>query len=305
MRRERRRWLVALVVAFVLGWLLAWFAMQATARGCARSPADDGAQQAGRGNVGTHGAPDKGSGVKLNAGIDGDSRRRPPGGTTTADGGGAAGGKGGPGDGDLGRGTPWQAKGDAPDANGSSNSPGEADAGDSAGSGSLGNGRSENATPLSMGEPQGQGPQPGTGPPPSAGGTPVDDQAAPADPGTASAGNALPDSRGARDLRYDKSELPRYPNAVTQTASVTPALNGPKPADPNLSVSAIITRDDLPTVAAWYHEHLPGWTEQSLGQMAMFWPPDRKTDPRTVWLVVDSKSGQTEALLWKPRVKDQ
>ena len=74
-------------------------------------------------------------------------------------------------------------------------------------------------------------------------------------------------------------------------------------ADPNLSVSTILTTDDLPKVAAWYHDHLPGWSEQNLGQMAMFWPPDRKADPRTLWLVVDPKTGQTGAILWKPSKK--
>jgi hypothetical protein len=65
-----------------------------------------------------------------------------------------------------------------------------------------------------------------------------------------------------------------------------------------------MTKDDLPTVAAWYHDHLPSdWSEQNLGQMAMFWPPDRKADPRTVWLVVDPKTGQTGAILWKAKSK--
>jgi hypothetical protein len=106
----------------------------------------------------------------------------------------------------------------------------------------------------------------------------------------------------AKDLRYDRSELPRYPNAVTQSASGTPLRGGGRPPDPNLSVSTIMTTDDLPTVAAWYHDHLPAdWTEQNLGQMVMFWPPDRKADPRTVWLVVDPKTGQTGAVLWKPK----
>src|SRR5579862_5003295 len=90
-RRERRRWLAALVVAFVLGWLLAWFPMHVGPRACAGSHDSDGAQQAAKGNAGAPSAPDKGSGVKVGAPGGGDSSRRPSNGTTTADGGGGGG----------------------------------------------------------------------------------------------------------------------------------------------------------------------------------------------------------------------
>jgi hypothetical protein len=33
----------------------------------------------------------------------------------------------------------------------------------------------------------------------------------------------------------------------------------------------------------------------------MFWPPDRKADPRSVWILVDPKTNQTGAILWKPK----
>jgi hypothetical protein len=303
-RRVRRRWIIALVVAFALGFLLAWYLLHRNAPpNCAQSLADNGAPQAAKGNSGSHGAPGKGSAVKLGAPGDGDSSRRPSNGTTTADGGGGAAGKGGPGDGDLGHGTPWRAKGDAPDANGSSNSAGTADTGDPDASGDLrgsGGGDAKIAPPQEL---HGALPQLGTGsPPPLGSGTAAEGEAAPT-PAPGSTGTPVPDPLVAKDLRYDKSELPRYPNAVTQSASATPLLNGPKPADPNLSVSTILTTDDLPKVAAWYHDHLPGWSEQNLGQMAMFWPPDRKADPRTLWLVVDPKTGQTGAILWKPSKK--
>ncbi|HTL91266.1 MAG TPA: hypothetical protein VL176_02900 [Steroidobacteraceae bacterium] len=301
-RRERRRWIAAFIMAFALGFLLAWYLLQQSLLpGCAGSLADNGAQHAARGNSGTHGAPDKGSGVKLGAPGDGNSSPRHSSGTTTADGGGGAAGKGGPGDGDLGHGTPWRAKGDASDANGSSNSAGTADSGGPDASGDAPGGGGGDAKIAPPQELHGELPQRGTDPPPPSGdGTAGGAGAAPASaPG--SAGTPAPDGLVAKDLRYDKSELPRYPNAVTQSASATPLLNGPKPTDPNLSVSTILTRDDLPKVAAWYHDHLPGWSEQNLGQMAMFWPPDRKADPRTVWLVVDPKTGQTGAILWKPK----
>ena len=48
------------------------------------------------------------------------------------------------------------------------------------------------------------------------------------------------------------------------------------------------------------HDHLPAnWSQVNLGQLTMFWPPDRKADTRTVWVIVDPKTSQTAALLWK------
>jgi len=91
-RRERRRWIVALIIAFALGFVLGWYLLHRNPANCTRSLADNGAQQAAKGNSGTHGAPDKGRGVKLGAPGDGDSSTRPSSGTTTADGGGGAAG---------------------------------------------------------------------------------------------------------------------------------------------------------------------------------------------------------------------
>lgn len=302
-RRERRRWMMALIIAFALGFLLAWYLLHRNPPSCTRSLVDNGAQQAAGGNSGRHGAPDKGSAVKFGAPGDGDGSRRASHGPATAGGGGAAAGKGGPGDGAFGHGTPWRAKGDDPDASGSSKSAGSADDGGPDASGNMRGTGGGDVKPSPPQELHWLPPQRGTDPPPPPGGKTAQEEAASPESVPGSAGTPVPEGLVAHDLRYDKSELPRYPTAVTQSASATPLLNGPKPADPNLSVSTIMTSDDLPKVAAWYHDHLPGWSEQNLGQMAMFWPPDRKADPRTVWLVVDPKTGQTGAILWKPKKK--
>ncbi|HET9389497.1 MAG TPA: hypothetical protein VFO44_07605 [Steroidobacteraceae bacterium] len=298
--RERRRWIVAVIIAFVLGFLLAWRLPQTMMRNCRISEPDDGKKQQMHGSSGMHGAPDKGAPVKLGAPDDGDSNRKPGGGDATAGGGGGGGGKGRAGDGGGGPGTPWKADGD-----GENHGSGNSHADESSGGGPDGDkdfkgGGDGDVKPSPPAEKYVANAQQGTGPPAALGGGTAEGAAEPPKPVAASAGTPGPDALVAKDLRYDKSELPHYPNA-TQSASGAPALNGPKPSDPNISIATIMTKDDLPTVAAWYHQQLPDWSEQNLGQMVTFWPPDRKADPRTVWLVIDPKTGQTGAILWKAK----
>jgi hypothetical protein len=296
--------MAALLIAFGIGFLLAWYLSQKNLPRCGTSVRNDGgAPQTQVDNAAGHGSPVKGSGEKLGGPGEGDSSRKPGSGTTTADGGGAAAGAGTGGDGQLRHGSPWQARGEDADANGSAKKA-QADAqNDGAAAGDLPDGSAANAKTTPSQQMTGAASPDGNGPPHPGGGMAEGDSPAvgPAQVGaTASSADAVT----ANDLRYDRSELPRYSNAVTQTGSGAPAAIGPRPADPNVSVSTIMTKDDLPTVAAWYHEHLPhDWSEQNLGRMAMFWPPDRKADPRTVWLIVDPKTGQTGAILWKARSK--
>jgi hypothetical protein len=40
---------------------------------------------------------------------------------------------------------------------------------------------------------------------------------------------------------------------------------------------------------------------RSASRVTMIWPPDRKADPRSVWILVDPKTNQTGAILWKPK----
>jgi hypothetical protein len=68
---------------------------------------------------------------------------------------------------------------------------------------------------------------------------------------------------GARDFSYDRSELPRYPNADKVVSAMTVPAGGAV-SDSNSTVATILSHDDPDTVIAWYRTHLPsGWTEQA------------------------------------------
>ena len=66
-------------------------------------------------------------------------------------------------------------------------------------------------------------------------------------------------------------------------------------------MSEILTTDGPQTVSAFgiTITSPANWNEVNVGQLIMFWPPDRKADTRTVWVIVDPKTSQTAALLWK------
>ncbi len=302
-RRERRRWIVALIIAFVLGFLLAWYQLHQQPPGCTkRAATQEGGQQASHGSSGSRGAPDKGSPVHLGAPDSGTSDRKGSSSTSPAEGGGGGGGKGAGGDGDLGGGHKWQAHGDDETFSGKSGSSADkaADGSDATGDAPDGSGKDDKLAPPAHGKPPEQ--QMGTGLVPQGPGGEGTTGVAP--PPLDLPNVTKPGSDGVRalDFRYDSSGLPRYANAVTKVGSGTGLLPGTKTADPNASVSEILTTDPPQTVAAWYHERLPAnWSEVNVGQLIMFWPPDRKADPRTVWIIVDPKTSQTAAVLWKTK----
>lgn len=303
-KKERRNWIVALFVAFVLGFLLAWYLLRQHAHqsGCpARS--DNGPPVSMSGSGTGHGAPGAGSPVKLGSPDSGTADRTGNSRTTTAEGGGGAQGAGKGGDGALEGGDPWQAHGSDQKFDGKSDARGNAPAGGEDADGDLtgmasGEGKK---LPPSQQTPVARPEGPGTLYQENGGKLDTGSPGAAAHPGESV---ATADTVVAKDLRYDTSELPRYPNAVTSLASGTALPKGAPTPDPNLSVSAIVTTDDPQTVAAWYHTQLPSdWTEMNLGALTVFWPPDRKADPRTVWIVLDDKTKKTAALLWKSKEK--
>jgi hypothetical protein len=73
--------------------------------------------------------------------------------------------------------------------------------------------------------------------------------------------------RQAKDFRYDKTALPRYPLAVSSTGS-TFAYDHDSSGSYHSSC-AIVTSSTLQEVVDWYKAHLPpGWTTQSAGDLA-------------------------------------
>lgn len=302
-RKERRNWVIGLVVAFVLGFLLAWYLLRKQLPPCTKpATTPEAGQQASQGSSGNHGAPDKGSPVHLGPPDPGTADHKGASTPSPAGGGGGGGGKGAGGDGDAEGGHKWQAQGDDETFSGKSGSAADkpAEGSDATGDAPGGSGKDDKLGPPAEKKPAEQ--QSGTGLVPHGPGGEGSTGAAP--PPLDLPNVTKPGSEGvqALDFRYDSSGLPRYANAVTKVGSGTPLLPGTKTPDPNASVSEILTTDPPQTVAAWYHEHLPAnWSEVNVGQLIMFWPPDRKTDPRTVWVIVDPKTSQTAAVLWKAK----
>ena len=303
-KRERRNWFLALLVAFALGFLLACnLAPRQVLRANCPRPDDKGPPLAMNGSTSGHGSRGRGSPEKIGSPGEetGDHVGKAYG--TAVEGGGGTPGRGSNGDGDLRGGKQWQAHGEEQNFDGKSGPSDQAPAGDGAGDGEAKDGTGGEATQ----SPSQQAHATRTDGP----GSLHKDSGGRVDTGNLPpAAGSSESSPGAnvvvaQDLRYDTSDLPRYPNAVEKMASGTAALpKGAPAADPNMSVSAILTSDDPATVAAWYHTHLPqDWTQMNLGGLTVFWPPDRKADPRTVWIILDDKTNRTAALLWKPKKK--
>lgn len=300
-RRERRRWIVALVIAFVLGFLLAWYLLHKHPPPCPKPVAEnEAAQQASHGTSGNHGAPNRGSPVHLGGPDSGTADRKGSSSPSPAEGGGGGGGKGAGGDGDLGGGHPWQAHGGDETSGNGSKSPADkpADGSDASGDSPDGGGKDDKLVPPAQGKPPDQ--PTGAGPVPRGPGGEGSTGVAPPPLDLPNVNTPGTSAVQALDFRYDRSELPRYTNAVTKVGSGTSLLPGTHTPRPDVSVSEILTTDGPQTVSAWYHDHLPAnWNEVNVGQLIMFWPPDRKADTRTVWVIVDPKTSQTAALLWK------
>jgi len=81
-------------------------------------------------------------------------------------------------------------------------------------------------------------------------------------------------SLAARDFRYDRTQLPRYGDAVQTVASSLSYRSSQGPDRPSGSGAGIITTSPFDTVVDWYRTHLPpGWHVTSIGdfgQLAQF-----------------------------------
>ena len=74
-------------------------------------------------------------------------------------------------------------------------------------------------------------------------------------------------SYSARDFSYDKTGLPRYPDAVVSVASsISYGPDGR--TDRYTTGAAIVTSSSFDTVVAWYQKQLPaGWHDQTVGDL--------------------------------------
>ena len=73
----------------------------------------------------------------------------------------------------------------------------------------------------------------------------------------------------AQDFRYDKTNLPRYPDGVTHTMS---AINYPVASDTTTfgTSAGIVTSSSFDTVVDWYQKNLPGWHDMTIKDYGQF-----------------------------------
>lgn len=73
----------------------------------------------------------------------------------------------------------------------------------------------------------------------------------------------------AQDFRYDKTNLPRYPDGVTSTMS---AINYPVASDTATygTSAGIVTSSSFETVVDWYQKNLPGWHDMTIKDFGQF-----------------------------------
>ncbi len=260
-------WLIAVTVAFVLGFLLAsWRSRHHPVTPCSQAglaaEPDPGTGPAAGGGTGLEKTPGTGSPVKLGAKGGGDGSVSGTGANVNGSGAPASLGGGGTGSGDLASGGLNDAsgktvsKGTAATVNGGG---GQIDDGGGGGSGTMQPGAVQSQPEIATASAGSTG----TAPVPAGSG--ASSQLGPGDPDLPIKPDAPGDRVvGARDLSYDRSGLPRYPNE-DRVASAIVVPPGGGVSDSNSTVATILTRDDPDRVAAWYRAHLPAnWTAMAL-----------------------------------------
>jgi hypothetical protein len=94
--------------------------------------------------------------------------------------------------------------------------------------------------------------------------------------------NPLVKSFTSRDFTYDKTGLPRYPDAVKAVASSVTY----EPADQTESYSTgagIVTASPFDTVVGWYQKNLPGgWQSTTVGDFAQLGAQAQQLSPENI-----------------------
>ena len=265
---------VAVALSFVVGFVLAPHGVrQSVAPACTPGAADAGDNKATAHGGGKRGGAPAAAGAPSTPGLGSTGTGRVIGspGSLSGEASGAPPGGGGTGDGDVSGGGTSDASGTTVAKGGAGTISGGDDAdggGDSSGHGrvKLGDGTSQPDAPPPTAESDLK-----TAPPPPG----MTDGPALA-PGLDLP--ALPHASGdrvvgAKDYRYDRTGLPRYPSAVDRVASSMVLPPGTAISDQRANAAATLTRDAPETVTAWYRAHLPaGWVEQA--------PPPESTENR-------------------------
>jgi hypothetical protein len=291
--KDKRRtglWLLALLLVFVLGFLLGHM----LAPKCPKCPAPStpgagGAGGSGNGHGAANGAPGKGTPDKGGGGADGggDGRVVGAGGNVQGSGGSAKVGAG-KGDGDLQGGGTGGGSG-VTVGHGNDGAAAGSDGSDDGGGGGGGKSKVADIPHTPDADPDAKLMESGvwklaTGAPLSDGGLNTPEQ----NPGSASV-KVL----SAPDFRYDKTGLPRYPDANTAVFSaLSYAAEGS--TDRYGSSSGIATSSSFDTVVAWYRKSLPvGWSNTNIGDLDQIGALARQLSPDKI-LQMSTAAGQAQ-----------
>jgi hypothetical protein len=261
-------WLVALILVFVLGFLLGRMMLPK----CPRCPAPPAAGAGGSGGsggggggkpqLGTPGAGGSGSGGG-GGGASGTGRVLGDGGRQQGSGGGGGGG-GGAGSGEVDGNGHGNASGTTVGHGYDGSAHGENGTVDGGGGGGSGKSKLGLGTPAADANPDATQTAAGVwrlaaGGPLSANGI---------DPSAPSGKEASVKVLTAPDFRYDKTNLPRYPDSVTAVSS---AISYPSDGrtDSYQTSAGIVTSSSFDTVVDWYRKHLPpGWQDMTIGDFS-------------------------------------
>ena len=96
----------------------------------------------------------------------------------------------------------------------------------------------------------------------------------------------------ARDFRYDKTNLPRYPDSVTAVVSAISYPPGGR-TDTYGTSSGIVTSSPFDTVVDWYRKNLPpGWQDTTISDLGSL---AKQLSPENIMKMIGSQAGGSAA----------
>ena len=104
-------------------------------------------------------------------------------------------------------------------------------------------------------------------------------------------------SFAAHDFTYDKTGLPRYPDAVSAVVS-SMTYDTPDQTGPYKTGAGIVTTSSFDTVVAWYQKNLPGgWQSTTVGDFARMGAQAAQLSPQNLMkMLTGAQNGGNPAL---------
>jgi hypothetical protein len=97
----------------------------------------------------------------------------------------------------------------------------------------------------------------------------------------------------AHDFTYDKTGLPRYPDAVTAVVSSI-TYDPPNRTDAYRTGVGIVTTSSFDTVVTWYQKNLPGgWQSSTVGDFGRLGAQAKQLSPDNIMKMLTGAQGGT------------